>query len=49
MIITKLDKVGTKQVRLFGGEEKYGRLYENERRRWGFHEQDEGGQEELEE
>ena len=33
MIITKLDKVGTKQVRLFFDEEKYCLLYYNEVRR----------------
>lgn len=50
MIITKLDKVGTKQVRLFFDEEKYCLLYYNEIRRLGFHEQDEEiGQEEFEE
>ena len=49
MIITKLDKVGTKQVRLFFDEEKYCLLYYNEIRRLGFHEQDEIGQEEFEE
>ena len=38
MIITKLDKVGTKQVRLFFDEEKYCLLYYNEVRRLGFHE-----------
>ena len=48
MIITKLDKVGTKQVRLFFDEEKYCLLYYNEIRRLGFHEQDEIGQEEFE-
>ena len=49
MIITKLDKVRTKQVRLFFDEEKYCLLYYNEIRRLGFHEQDEIGQEEFEE
>ena len=49
MIITKLDKVGTKQVRLFYDEEKYCRLYYNEVRRLGFHEKDEVGQQEFEE
>ena len=49
MIITKLDKVGTKQVRLFFDEEKYCLLYYNEVRRLGFHEKDEGGQKEFEE
>ena len=49
MIITKLDKVGTKQVRLFFDEEKYCLLYYNEIRRLGFHEQDEIGQEKFEE
>lgn len=49
MIITKLDKVGTKQVRLCFDEEKYCLLYYNEIRRLGFHEQDEIGQEEFEE
>ena len=49
MIITKLDKVGTKQVRLFFDEEKYCLLYYNEIRRLGFHEQDEVGQEEFDE
>ena len=49
MIITKLDKVGTKQVRLFFDEEKYCLLYYNEIRRLGFHEQGEIGQEEFEE
>lgn len=49
MIITKLDKVGTKQVRLFFDEEKYCLLYYNEVRRLGFHEQDDIGQEEFEE
>lgn len=49
MIITKLDKVGTKQVRLFFDEEKYCLLYYNEIRRLGFYEQDEIGQEEFEE
>ena len=49
MIITKLDKVGTKQVRLFFDEEKYCLLYYNEIRRLGFHEQDEIGQKEFEE
>ena len=49
MVITKLDKVGTKQVRLFFNEEKYCLLYCNEVRRLGFHEQDEIGQEEFEE
>ena len=49
MVITKLDKVGTKQVRLFFDEEKYCLLYYNEVRRLGFYEQDEIGQEEFEE
>ena len=49
MIITKLDKVGTKQVRLFFDEEKYCLLYYNEVRRLGFHEKDEVGQKEFEE
>ena len=49
MIITKLDKVGTKQVRLFFDEEKYCLLYYNEVRRLGFHEKDEVGQQEFEE
>ena len=49
MIITKLDKVGTKQVRLFFDEEKYCLLYYNEVRRVGFHEKDEVGQQEFEE
>ena len=49
MVITKLDKVGTKQVRLFFDEEKYCLLYCNEVRRLGFHEQDEIDQEEFEE
>lgn len=49
MIITKLDKVGTKQVRLFFDEEKYCQLYYNEVRRLGFHEKDEVGQQEFEE
>ena len=49
MVITKLDKVGTKQVRLFFDEEKYCLLYYNEVRRLGFHEQDEIGQEQFEE
>ena len=49
MIITKLDKVGTKQVRLFLDEEKYCLLYYNEVRRLGFHEKDEVGQQEFEE
>ena len=49
MVITKLDKVGTKQVRLFFDEEKYCLLYYNEIRRLGFHEQDEVGQEEFDE
>lgn len=49
MIITKLDKVGTKQVRVFFDEEKYCLLYYNEVRRLGFHEQYEIGQEEFEE
>ena len=49
MVITKLDKVGTKQVRLFFDEEKYCLLYYNEVRRLGFHEQDEIGQEAFEE
>ena len=49
MIITKLDKVGTKQVRLFFDEEKYFLLYYNEVRRLGFHEKDEVGQQEFEE
>ena len=49
MIITKLDKVGTKQVRLFFDEEKYCLLYYNEARRLGFHEKDEVGQQEFEE
>ena len=49
MIITKLDKVGTKQVRLFFEEEKYCLLYYNEVRRLGFHEKDEVGQQEFEE
>ena len=49
MIITKLDKVGTKQVRLFFDEEKYCLLYYNEVRRLGFHEIDEVGQQEFEE
>lgn len=49
MIITKLDKVGTKQVRLFFDEEKYCLLYHNEVRRLGFHEKDEVGQQEFEE
>ena len=49
MIITKLDKVGTKQVRLFFDEEKYCLLYYNEIRRLGFHEKDEVGQQEFEE
>lgn len=49
MIITKLDKVGTKQVRLFFDEEKYCLLYYNEVRRLGFHEKDEIGQQEFEE
>ena len=49
MIITKLDKVGTKQVRLFFDEEKYCLLYYNEVRRLGFHEKDEVGQQEVEE
>ena len=49
MIITKLDKVGTKQVRLFFDEEKYCLLYYNEERRLGFHEKDEVGQQEFEE
>ena len=48
MIITKLDKVGTKQVRLFFDEEKYCLLYYNEVRRLGFHEKDEVGQQEFE-
>lgn len=48
MIITKLDKVGTKQVRLFFDEEKYCLLYYNEVRRLGFHEKDEVGQKEFE-
>lgn len=49
MIITKLDKVGTKQVRLFFDEEKYCLLYYNEVRRLGFREKDEVGQQEFEE
>ena len=49
MIITKLDKVGTKQVRLFFDEEKYCLLYYNEVRRLGFHEKDEVGQQEFKE
>lgn len=49
MIITKLDKVGTKQVRLFFDEEKYCLLYYNEVRRLGFHEKDEVVQQEFEE
>ena len=49
MIITKLDKVGTKQVRLLFDEEKYCLLYYNEVRRLGFHEKDEVGQQEFEE
>ena len=49
MIITKLDTVGTKQVRLFFDEEKYCLLYYNEVRRLGFHEKDEVGQQEYEE
>ena len=49
MIITKLDKVGTKQVRLFFDEEKYCLLYYNEVRRLGFPEKDEVGQQEFEE
>ena len=49
MIITKLDKVGTKQGRLFFDEEKYCLLYYNEVRRLGFHEKDEVGQQEFEE
>ena len=49
MIITKLDKVGTKQVRLFFDEEKYCLLYYNEVRRLGFHEKDEVGLQEFEE
>ena len=49
MIITKLDKVGTKQVRLFFDEEKYCLLYYNEVRRLGFHEKDEVGQQAFEE
>ena len=49
MIITKLDKVGTKQVRLFFDEEKYCLLYYNEVRRLGFHEKDKVGQQEFEE
>ena len=49
MIITKLDKVGTKQVRLFFDEEKYCLLYYNEVRRLGFYEKDEVGQKEFEE
>lgn len=49
MIITKLDKVGTKQVRLFFDEEKYCLLYYNEVRQLGFHEKDEVGQQEFEE
>ena len=49
MIITKLDKVGTKQVRLFFDEEKYCLLYYNEVRRLGFHEKYEVGQKEFEE
>ena len=49
MIITKLDKVGTKQVRLFFDEEKYCLLYYNEVIRLGFHEKDEVGQQEFEE
>ena len=49
MIITKLDKVGTKQVRLFFDEEKYCLLCYNEVRRLGFHEKDEVGQQEFEE
>lgn len=49
MIITKLDKVGTKQVRLFFDEGKYCLLYYNEVRRLGFHEKDEVGQQEFEE
>lgn len=49
MIITKLDKVGTKQVRLFFDEEKYCLLYYNEVRRLEFHEKDEVGQQEFEE
>lgn len=49
MIITKLDKVGTKQVRLFFDEEKYCLLYYNEVRRLGFHEKEEVGQKEFEE
>ena len=49
MITTKLDKVGTKQVRLFFDEEKYCLLYYNEVRRLGFHEKDEVGQQEFEE
>ena len=49
MIITKLVKVGTKQVRLFFDEEKYCLLYYNEVRRLGFHEKDEVGQKEFEE
>lgn len=49
MIITKLDKVGTKQVRLFFDEEKYCLLYYNEVRRLGFHEKGEVGQQEFEE
>lgn len=49
MIITKLDKVGTKQVRLFFDEEKYCLLYYNEVRRLGFHEKDEVWQQEFEE
>ncbi len=49
MIITKLDKVGTKQVRLFFDEEKYCLLYYNEVRRLGFHEKDEVGRQKFEE
>ena len=49
MIITNLDKVGTKHVRLFFDEEKYCLLYYNEVRRLGFHEKDEVGQQEFEE
>ena len=49
MIITKLDKVGTKQVRIVFDEEKYCLLYYNEVRRLGFHEKDEVGQQEFEE
>ena len=49
MSSSKLDKVGTKQVRLFFDEEKYCLLYYNEVRRLGFHEKDEVGQKEFEE